>query len=436
MHFRRLLAYARARARMSQSVHTRIAGRWLFRWRVACLFVAISSITLPVLSIPIMLTQAEQVCSGAVCDIMQLRPQDLQTLEQWGIPLTFVATSFIVLFLMVFLAFIGLGALLCWHKSVELYARFFGLCLMFVGIQLWGLPSLTMVAPAWRLPLEAFGFLTEACGTLFAYLFPNGRFVPCWTRWAALAVILVRALVDFFPGSLLSTWPAVVVALNLGPTVLVIVAQVSRYRHHSTPVERQQTKWVLLALMVVALLNLVWYFVPSEGAAHLPALLSVTLINNLAFLLVPLAIALYILRYRLWEIDTLINKVLVYGLLTALLTVVYAGLILGSQALLRGVIEQTNDIALVVSTLAIATLFQPLRRRLQSLIDRRFYRQKYDATKTLAAFSAMLRTEVDVAQLSEQVVAVVQKTMQPTFVSLWLVKPEERALAPSLSQWD
>ncbi len=130
------------------------------------------------------------------------------------------------------------------------------------------------------------------------------------------------------------------------------------------------------------------------------------------------------LRTRLWEVDVLINRTLVYGTLTAILTAVYLGLIIGLQALLRGVISQDNGVAIVLSTLAIYVLFQPLRRRLQAIIDRRFYRRKYDAARTLAAFSATLRNEVDLHQLREQLVAVVEETMQPSHVSLWLRPPE------------
>src|SRR5258708_378773 len=156
-------------------------------------------------------------------------------------------------------------------------------------------------------------------------------------------------------------------------------------------------------------------------------------------MVIPLMLGLGILRYRLWEIDTIINKALVYGGLSLLLAAVYLGLIVGLESLLGLVSGQASQpVVIVVSTLVIAALFQPLRHRVQAIIDRRFYRHKYDAARTLAAFSAILQNEVDLSQLSEQLVTVVQETMQPASVSLWL-RPSSRERTPAahqLSPWN
>jgi K+-sensing histidine kinase KdpD len=148
-------------------------------------------------------------------------------------------------------------------------------------------------------------------------------------------------------------------------------------------------------------------------------------------LLVPLSIGIAVLRYKLYNIDVLINRTLIYGTVTGMLALVYFSLVFVLQFLLRGLISQTNDVAIVVSTLAVAVLFQPLRGRIQQVIDRRFYRRKYDAARTLSAFSSTLRGETDLTRLSEQLVAVIQETMQPAHVSLWLRPTEQDRKHPA-----
>jgi hypothetical protein len=137
---------------------------------------------------------------------------------------------------------------------------------------------------------------------------------------------------------------------------------------------------------------------------------------------VPVSVGIAILRYRLYDIDLLINRTLVYGTLTATLLAVYFGGVATSQAILRALTgyEQQPQLAVVVSTLAIAALFNPIRRRIQAFIDRRFYRRKYDAASTLEAYSARLRDETDLGSLSEGLIGAVKETMQPEHVSLWL----------------
>jgi hypothetical protein len=144
------------------------------------------------------------------------------------------------------------------------------------------------------------------------------------------------------------------------------------------------------------------------------------LVAVLALFGVPLSIGAAVLRYRLYNIDVIINRTLVYGALTATLVGVYVGSIVMLQGLVRALTGQESQLAIVVSTLAVAALFNPLRRRFQSFIDRRFYRRKYDAAKTLEAFSAKLRDETDLDALSGDLVGVVRETMQPAHVSLWL----------------
>jgi hypothetical protein len=144
---------------------------------------------------------------------------------------------------------------------------------------------------------------------------------------------------------------------------------------------------------------------------------------ELAIILLPLSIGISILRNQLYDIDRLINRTLVYGLLIAILLLTYLMLVFAGQHLLVGILGQSNDVVLVGSTLIVAALFQPLRQRIHRLVDRRFYRTKYDAARTIEAFSATLRNEVDLSQLREHLLNVVQETMQPAHVSLWLRSP-------------
>jgi hypothetical protein len=165
---------------------------------------------------------------------------------------------------------------------------------------------------------------------------------------------------------------------------------------------------------------------PLSGGSPLAFTLQTSLIMCL-MLAIPLTLGIAILRYRLWDVDVIIKRTLVYGTLTFILALIYACLVIALQAPVHMLTGQASESPLVVvgSTLVIAALFQPLRRRIQSVFDRRFYRRKYDAARTLEAFSATLRNEVDLDQLSEQLLAVVQETLQPAHVSLWLRKPEK-----------
>jgi hypothetical protein len=188
--------------------------------------------------------------------------------------------------------------------------------------------------------------------------------------------------------------------------------------HRARGDERQQIKWFASA----AALTLVWYLVWGQFTRGLPEAI-VALASLLVLQTIPVATGIAILRYRLYDIDVIINRTLVYGSLTVTLVALYFGGIVVLQRIFVTLTGQQSTLAVVASTLLIAALFTPLRRRIQGFIDRRFYRSKYDARKTLEAFSAQLREETDLNALSEALVGVVRETMQPAHVSLWL-RPE------------
>jgi len=295
-----------------------------------------------------------------------------------------------------------------------------------------GLFVLTPGATEGMLPalLATLGSLVTYVGymawMLFFYLFPSGRFVPRWTRWLALCWVLFSGTWLFTPFGP-PTWP-----LQLfNVTVLVLwgsflVAQLYRYVRVSNATQRQQTKWVVFGVAVAVAGVLATIFTLGAAIDLPPEQVGARMLSMLlmdAFMLfIPISIGIAVLRARLFDIDVVINRTLVYGSLTAMLALVYLGGVATTQAIFRGLTgqEQQPQLAVVISTLVIAALFNPLRRRVQAFVDRRFYRRKYDARKTLEAFSARLRDETDLDSLNAELLTTVRETMQPASVSLWL----------------
>ncbi len=323
---------------------------------------------------------------------------------------------------------LGVSTLIVWRRSHDCMALLVALLLVTFGPL--NATSTVLASPSpWQVPNQCLFFLANALVVLVFLLFPTGRFVPHWMRWTSVVLLAGLVPLAFIAPLTLNTplgW--LVVLVFLGELATLVVVQVHRYRQVSSPLERQQTKWVVFSLAVLVTLGfggelpaLIFPTLAEPGSLYQ---LAVGTIITCLRLLIPLSFGFAMLRSRLWDIDVLINRTLVYGALTVILTAVYVGLIIGLQALLRGIISQDNSVAIVISTLVIYWLFQPLRRRMQRMIDRRFYRSKYDAARTLAAFSATLRNEVELDQLREHLLAVVQETMQPSHVSLWLRPPE------------
>ena len=294
-------------------------------------------------------------------------------------------------------------------------------------------------------------------GIYLLLLFPDGRLLSRRWRllaWLAGAVIAVESAAVFLtPGPMqdlkgarnpfgLENHPWVeglgLIVLPLLPLCMVAsaVSLVLRFRR-STGVVREQIKWIAFAASFMGLLYLgimgTGLFIHLISAPQAPSdlgsqsLLGALLENVmvLSFAGVPVAIGFAVLKYRLYEIDIIINRTLVYGALTATLVALYFGSVTTTQAIFRALSgqEEQPQLAVVVSTLVIAALFNPLRHRMQGFIDRRFYRKKYDAAKTLEAFSSKLRDETDLDAVSDDLVGAVKETMQPAHVSLWL-RPE------------
>jgi uncharacterized membrane protein YhdT len=287
---------------------------------------------------------------------------------------------------------------------------------------------------SWMLPL-VIGF-----STLSYLLFPTGR-LPSrrwrWAVWLTVAFIVVGVLLGAFSSGPLSDLgpiqnPLGIVGLadiysailytTFSVLLVAVISSVFVRLRRAGGVEHQQIKWFAYAVAANAIAVVVAYVIP--GLIETPLWFERVgfALNNIVIPAIPIAIGIAILRYRLYDIDILINRTLVYGSLTLMLALVYFGGVTATQVVFTALTgqEEQPQLTIVVSTLVIAALFTPLRRRIQSFIDRRFYRRKYDARKTLEAFSAQLRDETDLNALSEDLVGVVRETMQPAHVSLWL----------------
>ena len=258
------------------------------------------------------------------------------------------------------------------------------------------------------------------------FIFPDGRFVPRWMRWLALEINLLWLGLVLFGYFMTDAMYGFFLINTIIAITGAFAAQIYRYRVVSTPLQRQQTKWIVFSLGLIpaffVFLVLSWVL-QDYLSPKLVAFLQVT-VQFLFAVLIPLSIGLSILRHRLWDIDLIIRRTLIYGALTLSLGgIYYLGIIL-SERVLSGLTGQRSPLAVVLSTLVIAVMFTPLRVRIQDSIDRRYYRRKYDADKILEQFAAVARDEVDLEQIRNHLLDAVERTMQPEKLSLWLREKE------------
>ena len=384
-----------------------LRGRWLLAARASWVAVATLSLGLAMAGLVVAFNRPDLI-----------RPPSVRAaLQQAGVP---DQVTIVVAFIIPVAATAAIGLLIFWRRSDDRAAMLFSLMLVTacsVGLRSeW---ALGRAVPWLELPIRFVWVLANFLFLILLFVFPDGRFVPRWTRLLGVAAIPAAALVDLTPE---------LSKARLGVTALIwslfwgagLYAQVYRYRHVSGPVQRQQTKWVALAFGLIVLFLLLGVVIPftvvdAASAWFVWALPALAVV----FALFPASIAIAILRHHLYDIDRLLSRTLTYGLLTVVLGLVYAGavVVLGQALNPRG---GYSSLAVAASTLLIVALFQPLRRRIQNRVDRRFNRRRYDAAKTIEAFSARLREHVDLDTLAAEVLGVADQTMQPTTAALWL----------------
>ncbi|MGH2521014.1 MAG: hypothetical protein ACRDH2_00800 [Anaerolineales bacterium] len=422
--------------------HTRLQGKGLIAARFAWFVVAALVLGLAVATLPDILREASTIAPADQRTFIQLSSAEARTLDQLGVSVD-VYVAFVLAWILspVFLYLLVAG-LIFWRRADDGVAFLMSLMLVAIGAAIPYLAGITVFRPAWQTAVYFVRALGVFLLLLLVYLFPNGRFVPAWTRLVAVFWAAWMLFWLVFPESPLGFLDAAGALTPVGLVFMVlgfgvgVYAQAYRYRRISNPLQRQQAKvfaFGFAATLVIYLVAVTPYFlipaVREPGWPYLAyGLVVVPLLTRLAFALVPLVIGFAILRYRLWDIDIIIRRTLIYGVLTSALALIYALTVVSLQGLfplLTG--QRQSELSTVLSTLAIAALFVPLRARVQDLIDRRFYRRKYDAAKTLADFSATVRDEVDVNRLTDRLVRVIEETVQPAHVSLWLKTATDRA---------
>ena len=407
-----------------------LGGRRLTVARVGWLLVFVLSVGLYLVSIP------------AYYDALVSFSSDFNSaaarasLQASGVSVQFYAICLLSISFASTVVWVVVATIIFWRRADNWIAFFASLALITFGTM-----SLPPSPPA--LADESFGVwlsirLLALIGTVtlftFYLLFPTGRFVPSWTRWATVVFAAHDAFYYLYPRSIFDiarSFPLLDFAVLTTLACIAIGSQVYRYRYVSSPAERRQTKWVVFGLVSAGLGTVAFELsIPGSPLGQFSLLTALALEAGLfgSLLLIPLSIGVAIVHDRLWDIDIVIRRTLVYGILTASLALVYFGGVAVAQAVFHALSGDVDrpQIAIVISTLVIAALFNPLRRRIKVFIDRRFYRRKYDARKTLEAFSATLSQETDLEALSDDLVTVVRRTMQPAHVSLWL-RPETDA---------
>lgn len=354
------------------------------------------------------------------CNFAALTPAEVSVWTSWGFSLETYGVVMLSGAVFTFLVYTALAVLLLWQQRQSWLGLTISLALivipftMFAGSRDFGAIHPTL---GWG------GNLAYIVGNgimlLFLYLVPNGRFSP---RWAYIPLLATFLLLLFGPldEPLVS---ATTVALVLFGGSL----QVYRYLREANTIERQQTKWIIFGVVIFVTAIIAWVLVFGralpipDGRPRLVAILISGFYQDFfALPFLPIAITIAILRYRLWGIDVLIRRTLIYLLLSGLLVLVYFGTVILLQSIFGAFMDAQSPVVIVISTLLIAALFTPLRRRVQTFIDRRFYRQKVDAQQILARFAQTARDEVEIDALQAELVQVVQETMQPEQISVWL----------------
>jgi hypothetical protein len=411
-------------------------GRRLLAARAAWVICTVLTLVVMVASVPLLLERFSSVCTdgtSACVERAEVPAEVLGKLRGAGISLGAYSAFTVGVEVLCKVVWISVATLLFVFRSrdrMALLVSFFLLTFGTATLLTNGTEVLAAKHLGWWVVARGLQVTGEVFSVLFLFTFPDGRFVPRWTPIVAVVFLLFQIPGDLFPAD--NTGPRFLNTfvntagpfVFFGGVVTMLASQVYRYRRVSGPGQRRQTRWAVFGTtLAIATLIVVYgtiFLAPGDPADSALLLLVVGSLIPLVMLLIPLSVFVAVFRSGLFDIDVVINRALVYTTLTATLAAIYLGGVVGLQRILSPFFGEGNQLSVVASTLLIAALFNPLRRRIQSFIDRRFYRKKYDARKTLEAFSAKLRDETDLETVNMELLAVVTETVQPEHASLWL----------------
>ncbi|HEX6798485.1 MAG TPA: GAF domain-containing sensor histidine kinase [Ktedonobacterales bacterium] len=420
----------------------RLHGRWLVAARTTWLIVAAISLGLVFASIPAQIAFAQTVCTTVECGTSQLGPAGARALHAAGLSLGFYAAYVVTLDVVFASVFALVGALLFWRRSDDRMALLASIALVTFGASAFtgALDPLSLEHPGWRLPVAAVNYLGSATFILFLYVFPDARFVPRPMRWVALAVMVQQALHYFFPFSAFDVraWP---VALQLIVPIAILgtilSAQGYRYRRVSSMAQREQTKWVVLGiisglggyLVVLTALNI------AVRATAAPAAMILTLVGTTVayacILLIPVSIAIAVLRSHLFDVDVLIERTLVYGALTASVILLYVAIV---GALSVAFQVRANALISLAATGVIAVAFQPLRERLQRAVNRLIYGQRDEPYAVISRLGRRLEATLAPDAVLAVLVETVAQALKLPYVALVLRRDDADGEVP-IAAW-
>ena len=408
---------------------TRIPKRWLMPLRIVWVACAILLFAIYFVGMQPQYNEMRQICLTEACRMLTITPEEFQIIQSVGLTMESYALAQMLLEAYLVVIFTGLAFLVFWLRSDTWVGYIISLAFLFLGLVFLAEEVRTMVRLYPNLQLLSDILISISVGLLIMllYLFPDGQFVPRWLRWIAVTLFVILLLDPFVnqSGQRTTSGTMVIIFVFLVGALLGLYSQIYRYRKVSTPTQRQQTKWVLFGFMSM-FTGMMFWAVFAEVAPLSPGLPRLLFYLSLLpqYILMgifPITVVISMMRYRLWDIDLVIRRTLQYAILTGLLILTYFGAVVILQGIISSFTGATNTpMVTVMTTLLIAALFNPLRKRVQNFIDRRFYRKKYDAQQVLAQFAQTAQDETDMVALQAELLRVVQETIQPERVGLWL----------------